>query len=295
MPNIVEVYTERNKQNIILISGLSGSGRTKIGIFISKLFNFKLSKLSEFYYSEEKFDKPENYFPKLYDGTTELDWDNIYKSVNWETFNDHVDTYKKNGIVIVGFGFPRHLIKFKPDFHIHIKINKQNLFKNRDDYIKSHPNAYAHKHTPEQEKLIFNKITYAHYNKILNDSDPDIIKRLNANDKTLDQMYDEVFAYMTDVIDKWLKGNHKKVVMNRQFTKDEPYDGYKNTHYDGMPQEYEDFYYNNKRRYPYAFNNEGIDYPDEYINKQRESISSKYSSDITNSSDSDPEYLFTVR
>lgn len=293
MPNIVEVYTERNKQNIILISGLSGSGKSKIAIFISKIFNFKLSKLSEFYYSDETYNKPENYFPKLYDRTTDLDWDNIYKSVNWESFNDHVDTYKKNGIVIEGFGFPKHLIKFKPDFHIHIKINKENLFKNRHEYIKSHPEAYAHKHTPEQEKLIFNKITYIHYNNVLNDSD--ITKRLNANEQSLDQMYDELFSYMTTTINKWLSGDHKKVVMNRQYTKDEPYDGYKNKQYDGMPQEYEDFYYGGKRREPYAFNNEGIDYPDEYIDKQRVSMTPKDSSDITDSSDSNADYLFTVR
>ena len=78
MPNIVEVYTERNKQNIILISGLSGSGKSKFGMFISKIFNIKLTNLSEFYYSNETYDKPENYFETLSDGTSELDWDNIY-------------------------------------------------------------------------------------------------------------------------------------------------------------------------------------------------------------------------
>ena len=161
MPNIVEVYTERNKQNIILISGFSGSGKSKFGVFLSKLFNAKLTNLSEFYYSVEQYNKPENYFEKLGDKTSELDWDNIYKSVDWTTFNDHVDTHKKNGIVVTGFGFPSRLLKFKPDFHIHIKINKENLFKNRDEYIKSHSDAYAHKHTPEQEKLIFNKIEEA--------------------------------------------------------------------------------------------------------------------------------------
>lgn len=289
MPNIVEVYTERNKQNIILISGFSGSSKSKFGIFISKIFNIKLTNLTEFYYSNQTYDKPENYFETLSDGTSELDWDNIYKSVDWTTFNDHVDTYKKNGIVIVGFGFPKHLLKFKPDYHIHIKINKQNLFKNRDEYIKSHPDAYAHKHTPEQEKLIFNKITYNHYNKILEDSNID--KRLNANEKNLEQLYDELFSFVTSMVANWLKEHHQ----NKPQSKDEPYNGYTNTYHQGMPQIYEEVYYNNKRKQPYSFNNEGIDYPDEYMNKHHVSESPKYSSDITNTSDSDAKYLFTVR
>jgi adenylate kinase family enzyme len=293
MPNIVEVYTERNKQNIILISGFSGSGKSKFGIFISKIFNIKLTYLSEFYYSTKIYDIPTNYFEKLSGGISELDWDNIYKSVDWITFNDHVDTHKKNGIVIVGFGFPKHLLKFKHDYHIHIKINKQNLFKNRDDYIKSHPDAYAHKHTPEQEKLIFNKITYNHYNKIIEDSDID--KRLNANDKTLEQLYDELFSYLISMIDNWLKVHHQKVIENRPYTKNEPYDGYINTYHQGMPQIYEEVYYNNKRKHPYSFNNEGIDYPDDYMNKHHVSESPLYSSDDTNTSDSDARYLFTTR
>lgn len=294
MPNIVEVYTEHNKQNIILISGFSGSGKSKIGVFISKLFKIKLTYLSDFYHSEKKYDKPQNYYDKLSDGTYELDWDNIYNSVDWITFNEHVDNYKHKGIVIVGFGFPKLLIKFKQDFHIHVKINKNNLFINRDKYIKSHPDAYAHKHTPEQEKLIFNKITFNHYIRILKDSD--VTLRLNANENTIEEMYDKLFSYMMNFIKNWLSEHLHKVVENRPYNTDNPYDGYNNTYYNGISKVYEDFYYDNKRKYPYGFNNIGQDYSNEHLEKQRVSISpDDTSSCLSNTSDSGADYLFTAR
>jgi hypothetical protein len=135
--NIVEAYTKFNNQNIILVSGFSGSKKTMAAKFIANIFKFKYSNLADFNYATSTFDVEENRI-KLNDNTIILDWDNVYKSVDWNKFNRYVLDNMKDGIVISGFGFPANLLKFKPNFHIHIKISKQALLKNREEYLKKH-------------------------------------------------------------------------------------------------------------------------------------------------------------
>src|SRR5439155_20230118 len=112
--NIVQAYTKFNNQNIILISGFSGSGKTKLAQFLAKLFGFQLVGLSTFYYPEELYATDENYV-LLKNGVKVLNWANIYKSVDWDKFNKYIDTVKAKGVVIHGFGFPSQLLKFKPN------------------------------------------------------------------------------------------------------------------------------------------------------------------------------------
>lgn len=291
--NIAEAFTKFNKQNIILISGFSGSGKTKLAKFLSEQFDIKMSKLSDFYYTDKTFDKSDNYF-ELHDGTKELDWDNIYKSVNWEILNDTVNNFKATGIILVGFGFPEHLIKFKPDFHIHIKINKQNLFQKRNTFLENHPDTYGTDKSEEQKKLIFNKITYNHYNKIIEDSKID--KRINVNDIDDIKMRDDAFSYLINVINNWLKNYNVDVVKNRKFTKNKPYNGFTNTNYNGKAKIYDEYFHNKNRRH-YDFNNEGIDYPPEYKKKHgpNKRASDSDSDKPTDSDDSNAEFLFTSR
>jgi adenylate kinase family enzyme len=136
--NIVEAYTKFNGQNIILISGFSGSGKTKLAKFIADLFKFKLIDQTASYYPLEQFDKPENYVT-IKKTIKILDWDDIYKSVDWGRFNRMVKENMKDGVVVIGFGFPTKLLEFKPDFHIHVKINKKTLLANREKYLQEHP------------------------------------------------------------------------------------------------------------------------------------------------------------
>ena len=107
--NIVQAYTKFKGQHIILISGFSGSGKTKVSRFLSELFNFQHVNLSRFYRSKEVYDVEDNYVT-MKDGYKVLDWDNIYRSVDWEKLNDFVNSSKSKGIVLVGFGFPKDLI-----------------------------------------------------------------------------------------------------------------------------------------------------------------------------------------
>lgn len=292
--NIVEAYTKFNKQNIILISGMSGSGKTTFAKFISKIFKYKFSTLSDFYYSDEIYNKDYNYIV-FKDGKKILDWDNIYNSVNWDAFNSHVDIHKKNGIVISGFGFPEMKLKFKPEFHIHIKISKQQLMENRKSYMQKHLEKTDDKiRDPQIEKYIFNNITFPHYQKINNDSNINLY--INASEKTEDEVQDNIFSYLIGAIKKWIENYNNKIIMNRPYTKEMPYDGHSSLSHNGEAYAY-DTYFHNKKRKLYDFDERGIDYPEEYRKKydNRPDDSSDEENQISNTSDTDTEFLFTVR
>lgn len=204
--NIVQAYTKFKGQFIILISGFSGSGKTKISKFIAELFGFKHINLSQFYYPTEIFDKKDNY-ALLKDKTPILDWDNIYKSVDWDKFNTFINDNKQKGLVVVGFGFPTKLLHFDPNFHIHIKISKKNLLENREKYIETHATNKDISNDKDIDKSILNNITYPLYLKINEDSKID--KYINVNDVSEDDAKEETFTYLINMIQKWLDEYNK--------------------------------------------------------------------------------------
>ena len=191
--NIIEAYTKFNNKNIILISGLSGSNKTKIAKFIAKLFKFQLLNLETFKLSIEEYDKEENYI-EIKNNEKILDWDNIKKSINWNKFNETVNSIKKKGVVIYGLGFPDKLLDFKPDFHINLKINKQNLMMSRAKYL--------YRHSKSNKKIIFNSHTYPFYLEIVKEST--INRFINLNEIKGKQIKDAVFNYLIESITNWL-------------------------------------------------------------------------------------------
>lgn len=300
--NIIEAYTKFKKQYIILISGFSGSGKKKYGKFLANLFKFKYTNLSEFLYPKEIYDKDENYVT-LPDGSKILDWDNIYKSINWETFNTHVEIYKVKGIVITGFGFPEEKLKFKTDIQFHLKVPKKNLLDLRHKYLEEHPddpnNAYKGTQT---EVLILNQITYPRYMELVENSKFDKIINMVMTDpnnssnlimRPDDDIRNEVFKYILDITKKWLDDYNKKELLEAKQDKDLPYDGHKVLTYSGKSYAYDDYYLNKKLK-GYDFNDEGIDCPDYMKKRPVEEIVS--TDDLTDdSSDSDMEFLFTTK
>lgn len=285
--NIVQAYTKFNKHNIILISGFAGSGKSELAKFLSGLFKFKLSSLSEFYYSAAIYDKPENYV-ELENNTKILNWNNIYKSVNWDNFNTHVNNYKSHGIVVFGFGFPKYLLKFEKSFHINVKINKEKLLENRIKYINANPEKNI---STETDKIVLNKIIYPLYLKIRDESEIDKYVNINVDDNNIEHVKDETFSYLMATITKWLDNYNMSIIHKMKYNIDEPYDGKRNINFQGKPEPYDGYYHNKKIRL-YDFNEEGIDYPEEFKRKyRRQSTSTSESSKST--SNSDAVFLFT--
>lgn len=329
--NIVQAYTKLKGQFIILVSGFSGSGKILMSKFIADLFNFQHIDSSRFFFPIETFNVEGN-FVTLKDGTKVLDWDNIYKSIDWNELNNHINNnkQKENGIVLVGFGFPKELLTFEPDFHIHYKINKKKLIENREAFMEKHSVDFIDKNNKDNKdnkddniddlrkvfdtnKTILNVITFPMYLKLIEESKID--KFVNTTDMTNDKIKEETFSYLMNSIEKWLNENDK-VDSNKKTQKPMNEEVKKNVipkvHYDGNAEYYDKFYFPNKRRILYDFNDEGNDYSVDYAKKfETISDSSSSSSDeirrsnkseklpkqisSSDSSDSgDADYLFTT-
>lgn len=214
--NIVEAYIKFKKQLIIFISGMSGSGITQLAKNIANDFNTSIISYSNYY------KKTENKVI-LTDGTEFINC-NSDDTIDWKKLNDDIMNKKKNGVVVYSQSFPLDKLdnNLHVDFHIHIKLSKQNLFNRRKKFIERHPNLYKNEFdliNTENGKIIFNKYIYPYYLETINNTK--INKWINANkyyDETNnsynDKNYDIAFDYLMNVINNWLI-NYNKNNKNR--------------------------------------------------------------------------------
>lgn len=197
--NIVEAYLKFNKQCIILVSGLSGSGKKEIAKDIEKSISFKLINTEKYYKSIDDY----KVFVDVGDIKI-LDWDSI-EAVNWDLVNNEIKEHKSRGVVVVGNAFPKGCINEIVDIHFHVKIAKQTLLTNRKQYIEEHKfnrsNSF-NELNESNELLVFNKITYPHYFEYLEKSNITMV--LNLNNSTILQLQDEAFKYIMEFISKSL-------------------------------------------------------------------------------------------
>lgn len=301
MVNIVEAYLKYKGQYIILVSGFSGSGKTTIAKFLASLFKFKLINQNNYHVPKDIYDIEKNYVI-LKNESKVLNWDNIYESVDWDKLNSDIDNFKTQGVIVCGFGFPKSLLKFTPDCHLHIKISKQNLIKNREDYYDRNKMVDIDR---EFEKTILNQVTFPIYLKIAEESTID--KYINANDTTNEKIKEDTFSYLMFVINEWLKNNTQFIMQSTVSQSNITHpnitqsniiqhniqneDGMKKRiiHNDKSGYAFDEFYYPNRKDRIYDFNDEGIDYPEDYIAKH---VSESTTDSDTNSSN--PEFLFTT-
>jgi cytidylate kinase len=189
--NIVEKYTEFNGQLIILISGLSGSGKTQLGENIGRDFKLKKIDMKKFY--KKDFDEK----VKLANGMSVVNYDSD-GAIDWDKMNEEINNMKKDGIIVIGHVFPTDKLNFKADYHIHLKISKQKLKTNRLEYIEKHKeNGFD----PESEELRINALTYPYYLGALKRMKMD--KFIDVSDMSDDVVYDIIF----DEIIKYIKEN----------------------------------------------------------------------------------------
>lgn len=213
--NIVEAYIKFSGQLIILISGLSGSGKCKLAKNIqndfnnkkmTKDFNCKLINLDDYCLKENH----KNVTLNVDDISIQVkDWDHI-DVYDWNKFNDSVNKVKDSGVIICGTYFPTNKLNFSVDVHLHVKISKQKLIENRLSYIKKHLNDCPELEKIDDQKiitLIINKITYPHYLEYLGISKID--KFLNATELDTETIINESFKYLMFYIQKYLNDLNK--------------------------------------------------------------------------------------
>lgn len=179
--NIVDAYKEFNGQLIILISGLSGSGKTELGENICR--DFKLKKIDTKIFYKQDYDEKAT----LANGATVVNYDSD-DAIDWDKMNEAVNSGKKDGVVVIGTVFPTDKLNFKTDYHIHLRINKQDLKANRLAYIEKHNDG---KTNPETESLRINALTYPYYLATLKRMRMD--KYIDITGMSSDAIYDTVF------------------------------------------------------------------------------------------------------
>jgi len=194
MVNVVEAYIKFNSQLIILISGFSGSGKTLLATNIKRDFKIEFLNLNNFY------KKDYNEIIDLGHGIKVVDWDNP-EAIDWDKFNDKVNSIKNKGVVISGFSFPNDKLQFKLDFHVHLRLSKEKLIKNRHEYLEENKdNPLNEIKDTRTEMYILNNLTFKHFMSIKDKSTYTL--KIDTTELSPEQTYDQVFDYLIQNIEK---------------------------------------------------------------------------------------------
>jgi adenylate kinase family enzyme len=215
--NIVEAFIKFNKQLIIIITGLSGSGKIELVRNISRDFKLKVISLRDF------CKKDYNTKVSLPNGVEVINWDSD-DVFDWDLFNKEVEEHKTNGVIVYGNVIPDEKIKFTPNFHLHVKISKQNLIIRRHEFLNKHKDDEDCKESFElintdTEKLIINQLTYPYYLESMKRQT--INKFLNANELNNDAIYDEAFDYVIEKIKENVYKGRKDVNKGEEYKKED--------------------------------------------------------------------------
>jgi len=195
--NVVDAYIKFKGQLIILISGLYGTNKTKLAQQLEH--DFKIRRLNQFDYFKENFDKKEKILEETEKPIELINW---YQddAIDWDKLNNDVDKSKSKGVVISGLVFPKELIKFKPNFHIHLNISKQTSLEKLKDKLEA--DEMYENLNEEIVKRIMNKFLYPYY---LNSIERSAIgKFIKIKDHDMSKVYDELFDYLIEYIEKYL-------------------------------------------------------------------------------------------
>jgi uridine kinase len=197
--NIVEAYIKFNKGLIIVVSGISGCGKTTLARDIERDFNLKL--IDQYDYYLEKYDNKTT----LSTGEEIINWydDN---SIDWERFNNDINKSRDQGLIITGFSFPTEKIDFAIDNHIMITRPKNICLKIRQKYIDENRDKYTYEYEhPDFERIIFNKLEFPYFLSVQKRSNID--KFINAQSIDSSEVYDMAFDYLIESIQKNLSNN----------------------------------------------------------------------------------------
>ena len=213
--NIIEVYNKFKGQLIIVVSGLSGSGKTKLAKSVFNLLKTECHLFdTELFDLENYCNKENDIFFELPNGVTVTDWDHI-DTYNWKKFNEDINKNKIKALVICGAYFPLSKIKFDIDFQLHTKISMKNLLDKRHEFLVKESESTKNCNDAKKildtksEWLILDKITFPHYNEYLKESKID--KYLNSNELTPEQIYDSAYSYLIHIIGKYNMDNKKDI------------------------------------------------------------------------------------
>lgn len=206
--NIVEAYIKFKGQLLIFISGLSGCGKLSLAKNIAR--DFKLKLIDQFDYYKTNYDVTVS----LPDGTTLINW-YTDDAVDWNKFNEDIDKFKNNGLLVVGFSLPEDKITSIPDYHLHLNASKQVCMEKRKTFLENHKDKYEEEYKligTQTEKLKMNQLIFPYYlesirkskiNKFINITP----KQTEHSDQIImsdDEIYDEAYNIIITFIKNYL-------------------------------------------------------------------------------------------
>jgi len=225
----VEKYVEVRGQFIILISGLPGSGKLKLGKNIARDFKFELIDQYDYY----RNDYDEKVVLSSPDKTETVSLVNWYTdlAIDWARFNSDIVRHRL-GVVVVGVSLPEGKLTMKGDIHINLSITKQMSLEKMKDYIEEHkdkyPEEFAMIGTP-MEKLKMNKLIFPYYLETVKLAKIDKYITVGEGDDD-DKIYDTAFEVLMKFVQKFLddfgKGKIDWSVKSEVELYDEPVSSY---------------------------------------------------------------------
>jgi hypothetical protein len=224
--NIVEAFKIGNKNLIIFITGISGSGISVLGRELAKILKLDIIYAKD--YCSPKYNEK----IKLENGKTIINWDteNIY---DWKEINMDIEKKIKKenkGIILVSTIIPKNKIKITPHFYICVKLSEENILGRRNKYIDTLKDERCKniEDYKDMEKEIFKTITYPFHMKIYNSSN--ITKFINADEhiesddyytKIIDDAFDYLMKEISEEIKKFSNDKNRLIRDKIQETEEE--------------------------------------------------------------------------
>jgi len=205
--NVVEAYIKFKGQLIIFVSGLAACGKTILAKNIATDFKLHYIQLGDYRNFNNKIKV------KLPNGDEVYNWFND-DAYDWHKLNQDIIRLKHEGVIVSGNALPNDKVTIEPDYHIHLKISKQNCLQKRKLFLEKHKEKYPNKlknfDSPKQ-KMIFNILEFPYHLDIVKRSR--IHKFININDIDDDKVYDQTFdLIINSVIQPFLNNYNKKLV-----------------------------------------------------------------------------------
>jgi len=170
---------------IIAISGFSGAGKSLIGKKLTEILNYPHIDLDKYFIPSKN--KPK---VKLSDGTITVNFDTL-ESIDIDKFKNDCKKLNTDGnLIITGFTLRKEVLPFRPDYHLHLLVDKKNAINRRWDakpFIKKDPNKKS------KELMMINEVAYPFYLDTLANSEID--KFFDAN-LSSDEVLTQVKRYL---------------------------------------------------------------------------------------------------
>lgn len=201
--NIIEAYIKFNGQMVVLISGMSGCGKTKFAKKISEKFNIKYLDEVDYYkkdYAEKK---------TLPGGSEIINWDSD-DAVDWVKLNKDIDEHKTKGVIVSGFSFPQDKITSEVNYHIQLSLSKKKCLEIRHKFLEKNKEKFPEEYEKidsKEELLKMNQLTYPYYLDVIKRSK--INKFINVNKFDDDQIFDMIWDLLISHIQRYLANRDK--------------------------------------------------------------------------------------